>query len=104
MGKLKIRRDDQVIVTYGRSKGKKGQVLEVCGNKTHVIVKDVNIVHRHTKSSAKTSGGIIKKESPIHISNISLIDPDTDKPTKVGFKFDDNGSKVRFSKKSGKIL
>jgi len=104
MNKLKIRRDDKVVVTYGSFKGKRGQVLEVCSNKTHVIVKDINVVHRHTKSSAKTSGGILKKESPIHISNISLIDPDTDRPTKVGFKFDDNGSKIRFSRSSGKIL
>jgi len=104
MGKIKIRRDDEVIVIYGNSKGKKGQVLEVCSNKEYVIVKGVNIVYRHTKSSAKTSGGILKKESPIHISNVSLLDSDTGKPTKVGFKFDNNGSKVRFSKISGKIL
>jgi len=103
MVNLKIRRDDEVIVISGTFKGKKGKILSVCKEKNTVIVKDVNIVHRHTKSSAKVAGGIVKKESPIHISNVSLIDPKTNKPTRVGFKFN-KGAKIRYSKSSGEIL
>ena len=102
MGK-KIRCDDQVVVIYGSCKGKRGRVLEVLNNK-FVIVKDINIVHKHTKSSAKASGGIIKKEAPIHISNVSLVDTKTDKATRVGFKTGEDGVKVRYAKVSGELL
>jgi len=103
MDSIKIRCDDQVVVIYGRDKGKRGRVLEVCKKKL-IIVKDINIVHRHTKSTGKVSGGIIKKESPIHISNVALVDPKTDKATRVGFKFNKDGLKVRYSKISGEVL
>jgi len=103
MVNFKIRRDDEVIVISGTFRGKKGKVLSVCKEKNTLIVKDVNIVHRHTKSSAKESGGILKKESPIHISNVSLIDPKTRKPTRVGFRIN-KGAKFRYSKSSGEIL
>jgi len=103
MVNFKIRRDDEVMVIYGTFKGKKGKVIEVCKKKSSVIVKDINLVYKHTKSSAKVAGGILKKESPIHISNVSLIDPKTTKPTKVGFKVD-KGNKIRYSKSSGETL
>jgi len=101
MFNTKIRRNDEVVVIYGASKGKKGKVLEVLRKKNCVIVKDINIVHRHRKPSGKVPGGIIKKESPIHLSNVSLIDPKNDKPTKVGYRFDNEGSKIRYAKLSG---
>lgn len=104
MSCFKIRRDDEVIVTCGTCKGKSGKVLEVLRKKNKVVVKGVNIVHKHTKSSANVPGGIINKESPIHISNVSLIDGKTNKPVKVGFRIDTNGKKIRYSKFSGEVI
>jgi large subunit ribosomal protein L24 len=69
-----------------------------------VLVSGVNLVKRHTKQSAKTQGGIITKESPIHVSNVSLLDPKTQKPTKVGFKILGDGTKVRVARKSGETI
>ena len=104
MRKWKIRRDDEVVVISGRSKGKKGKILEVLRDQDRVLVQGVNMVRRHTKASAQSAGGIIEKEAPIHVSNVALEDPETGKPTRIGFKIEKDGLKVRYAKCSGKTL
>jgi large subunit ribosomal protein L24 len=102
--KFKIRKGDTVIVCTGRDKGKAGEVLTVVKDDAKIFVKGVNVVKRHTKSTPTTAGGIIQKELPIHISNVAIIDPKTSAATKTGFKFQKDGTKVRYAKKSGEIL
>jgi large subunit ribosomal protein L24 len=109
MTKLKIKRGDNVIITTGRKeiKGKTGEVIEVIRKENkdaRVIVAGLNIVKRHTKPSAgNPQGGIVEKEASVHISNVMLIDPKTNKGTKVGYKVDGD-KKVRISKSSGNTL
>ena len=104
MIKLKIKSGDTVKVIAGDHKGSEGKVLRVDREKNKAIVEGVNMVSKHTKPSAKNpQGGIVKKEAPIHISNIALIDPKSKKATKVGIKVEGD-KKVRFSKKSNQVL
>ena len=104
MIKLHIKKGDNVVVISGEDKGKTGKVLKVLVEKQRAIVEGVNMVTKHTKPSAKNpQGGIQKTEAPIHISNISLIDPKSKKPTRVGMKVVD-GKKVRIAKKSGEEI
>jgi large subunit ribosomal protein L24 len=100
----KIRKGDQVIVTAGRDKGKRGEVRQVMPAESRAIVAGVNLVRRHTRQTAKTEGGIISKESTIHLSNLAILDPKTGKPTRVGFKILDDGRKVRVAKRSGDLI
>lgn len=100
---MKIKKGDQVIVTTGRDKGKQGEVLRAMPKTNKVVVQGVNMVKRHTRPSQTSAGGIISKESPIDVSNVALIDPETGKATRVGFKVVD-GEKVRVAKKSGKVI
>lgn len=102
--KLKIRKGDRVEVMTGKDKGKRGEVLKVLPKANRVIVNGVNVVKRHTRPSTTEQGGIVKKEAPINISNVALLDPKDDTPTKVGFKFLDDGRKVRFARQSGEII
>ena len=100
--KLHIKKGDTVMVISGESRGQKGRVLEVNRDKSRAIVEGVNMVSKHTKPNSKApQGGIIKKEAPIHISNLMLIDPTSGKPTRVGKKLNDKDKLVRYSKKSG---
>ena len=104
MAKLKIKSGDNVVVISGEHKGSEGRVLKVFREKNKAIVEGVNTVKKHEKpSAANPQGGITEKEAPIHISNLSLIDPKSGEPTRVGFKMED-GKKVRFSKKSNQVL
>ena len=104
MKKLRIKKGDTVYVNAGNDKGKTGKILTVIKDKDRIIVEGVNIVSRHTKPNAKQpQGGIIKQEAPIHISNVQLLDPADNNPTRVGYKFVD-GKKVRFAKKSGEEI
>lgn len=104
MTKLKIKSGDIVKVIAGDHKGTEGKVTRVYREKNKAIVEGVNMVSKHTKPSAKNpQGGIVKKEAPIHISNLSLIDPKTKTPTRVGFKVEGD-KKVRVSKKSNQVL
>lgn len=104
MIKLKIKSGDTVRVIAGDHKGAEGKVLRVDREKNKAIVEGVNMVSKHTKPSAKNpQGGIVKKEAPIHISNISLVDPKTKKATRTGVKVEGD-KKVRFSKKSNQVL
>lgn len=102
--KLKIKKGDYVIVVAGKDKGKKGDVLQVRRAESRVLVQGVNVVKRHTRPGPATAGGIEEKEAPIHISNVSLLDPDTGKPTKVGYKVLEGTRKVRFARRSGEII
>jgi large subunit ribosomal protein L24 len=102
--KVKIRKGDRVKVITGRSRGKIGDVLRVIAAEQRVVVSGVNVIKRHTKPSRSDSGGIIEREAAIHVSNVALIDPKTDKPTKVGFKFLEDGRKVRFARGSGETI
>jgi len=106
MATLKIKKGDSVIVLAGDSKDNKPhRVLEILPEQGKAIVEGVNIVSKSTKPNAKApQGGIIKKEAPIDLSNLAVVDPKSGKPTRVGFKFDENGKKVRYSKKSGEEI
>jgi large subunit ribosomal protein L24 len=104
MASLKIKKGDRVVVTSGRDKGKHGEVIKVMPRETRALVRGVNIVRRHQKQSASQEGGIISKEGPIHLSNLALEDPKDGEPTRVGFKFLDDGRKVRFAKRSGEVI
>lgn len=102
--KLKIRKGDQVKVISGDSKGQQGKVLEVIPVDNRAIVEKVNMVSKHSRPNAQnTQGGIVKKEAPIHLSNLMLIDPKGGKPTRVGRKVVD-GKIVRYAKKSGEVI
>ena len=104
MKKLHIKKGDTVYVNAGNDKGKTGKVLTVIPAKDRVIVEGVNVVSKHTKPNAKQpQGGIVKQEAGIHVSNVQLIDPAQNKPTRVGYKFVD-GKKVRYAKKSGEEI
>ncbi|HRB72535.1 50S ribosomal protein L24 [Flavobacterium sp. WV_118_3] len=104
MMKLKIKSGDIVKVIAGDHKGAEGKVLRVLREKNKAIIEGINMVSKHTKPSAKNpQGGIVKKEAPIHISNIALIDPKTKSATKVGVKVEGD-KKVRISKKSNQVL
>jgi large subunit ribosomal protein L24 len=100
----KIKKGDRVIVTTGRDKGKRGEVRQVMPDENRAIVAGVNLVRRHTRQTAQTEGGIIIKESTIHLSNLAILDPKTGKPTRVGFKTLDDGRKVRVAKASGDLI
>ena len=104
MIKLKIKSGDIVRVIAGDHKGSEGKIVRVLREKNKAIVEGVNMVSKHTKPSAKNpQGGIVKKEAPIHISNLSLIDPKSKEATKTGTRVEGD-KKVRFSKKSNQVL
>ena len=100
----RIKKGDSVFVISGREKGKKGDVLRVERKQGRVLVQGVNMIKRHTRPSATGAGGIVEKEASLHISNIALVDPKLDKPTRVGIRVLDNGRKVRYAKRSGEII
>jgi len=100
----KIRKGDKVIVLTGRDKGRTGEVVEVRPADARAIVRGVNMVKRHQRQTAQQEGGIISKESTIHLSNLAVADPKDGKPTRIGFKFIGEGEarkKVRIAKRSG---
>jgi len=106
MATLKIKKGDTVMVLAGNSKDNKPhRVLEILPEQGKAIVEGVNVVSKSTKPNANApQGGIIKKEAPIDLSNLAVADPKSGKPTRVGFRFDENGKKVRYSKKSGEEI
>ena len=104
MKKLHIKKGDMVFVNAGKNKGATGKVLSVMPKEDRLVVEGVNVVKKHTKPNAKQpQGGIIDQEAPIHVSNVQLIDPASQKPTRVGYKMVD-GKKVRYAKKSGEEI
>ena len=100
----RIRKGDKVVVVSGRDKGRSGEVIKVIPNEERALVRGVNMVTRHQRQTAAQEGGLIRKEAPIHLSNIALSDPDSGKPTRVGFKTLEDGRKVRFAKRSGETI
>ncbi|MDE6384485.1 MAG: 50S ribosomal protein L24 [Paramuribaculum sp.] len=105
MSKLHIKKGDNVYVLTGEDRGKTGRVLKVLVSKGRAIVEGVNIVTKATKPSAQhPQGGLVKMEAPINISNLSLIDPKSGKPTRIGRRKNDEGKTVRYSKKSGEEI
>jgi large subunit ribosomal protein L24 len=102
---MHVVKNDMVKILSGKYSGKTGKVLKVFPDENRLIVEGVNIIKKHTKPSQKNpQGGIIEKESSIHVSNVMVIDPKTNEPTRVGYKFLEDGTKVRISKKSGEML
>ncbi len=103
-GRRKVRKGDRVIVCTGRDKGKTGEILHVLAKRRRVIIQGVNMVKRHTRPGQASAGGIVEKEASIHISNIAHIDPKTSQPTRVGYRFLEDGRKVRYAKRSGEVI
>ena len=103
--KLKIKKGDKVIVIAGKDKGKKGTVLSVIPKELRLVVEGINSAVRHTKpTQLNPQGGKVVKDMPIHYSNVQILDPKVDLPTRVGFKVLGDGKKVRFAKRSAEII
>lgn len=103
--KLHIKKGDIVYVNAGDNKGRQGRVLSVLVSKERAIVEGINMISKHTKANNKIpKGGIIKKEAPVHISNLNLLDPTSGKPTRIGRRLNDKNQLVRYSKKSGEEI
>ena len=100
----KIRKGDKVVVLTGRDKGRTGEVIEVRPDQARALVRGINMVKRHQRQTAQQQGGIISKESTVHLSNLAIADPKDGKPSRIGFKFigqGDSRKKVRIAKRSG---
>ena len=102
--KLKIKKNDKVIVLAGKDKGKTGEVLQVMPKENRVLVSGVNMITRHTKASARDTGGLKRKEASLHISNVAHVDPKTGKATRVGVKQLAGGEKALVARKSGEEI
>jgi large subunit ribosomal protein L24 len=104
---MKIRTDDNVIVISGKDKGRTGKVIRTDPKKDRVYVEGVNMVKRHmrpTPGRPNAPVGVIEKEGPVHVSNVAIVDPKDNKPTRVGVRRDDNGNRMRGTKRSGAEL
>ena len=100
-----VKKGDRVVVLAGRDKGKQGEVLKVLPKEHRVVVQGVMVVKRHQKASARNpEGGIVTKEAPVDVSNVAHLDPKDDRPTRVGFRFLEDGRKVRYAKRSGEVI
>jgi large subunit ribosomal protein L24 len=104
MPKLKVKKGDNVVVITGRDKGKQGEVLRVLPTESRLVVQGVHVARRHTRQRMGDPGGIVEKELTIHISNVAHIDPASSKPTRVGYKFLEDGRKVRVARRSGEVI
>jgi large subunit ribosomal protein L24 len=101
----RIRKGDTVLVISGADRGKRGEVLQVLPKEDRAVVRGVNIAKRHTKPRGMGQpGGIVEREATIHLSNIKLVDPVSDKPTRVGFRVLDDGRKVRVARATGAVI
>ncbi|USG66064.1 50S ribosomal protein L24 [Brevibacillus ruminantium] len=102
---MHVKKGDTVIVITGKDKGKKGRVLAAYPKKDRVLVEGINLIKKHSRpTQTNPQGGIVTQEAPIHVSNVSLIDPKSGAATRIGYKVLDNGKKVRYAKKSGEVL
>jgi large subunit ribosomal protein L24 len=106
MARARIKKNDVVVVVAGKDKGARGRVLEVMPQKDRVLVEGVNTVKRHTKPMPQKNiqGGVVEREAPLHLSNVMPIDPESDKPTRVGSKRLEDGKRVRVARRSGAVL
>ncbi len=100
----KIKKGDKVVVIAGKDKGRTGEVIKSIPSQNRVVVSGVNIMVKHTKPTQFDQGGIKRTEAPLHVSNVAHADPRDGKPTRVGFKTDDKGRKVRVAKRSGESI
>jgi large subunit ribosomal protein L24 len=100
----KIRKGDKVVVLAGKDKGRTGEVLRVMPKEDRALVRGINIVVRHQRQSQSQEGGLIRKEAPIQLSNLAVSDPKDGKPTRVGFRIEKDGTKVRIAKRSGEVI
>jgi large subunit ribosomal protein L24 len=100
----RIKKGDRVVVIAGRDKGRAGEVLQVLPKESRAVVRGVNVVKRHQRQTASQEGGIISKEAPIHLSNIAIADPESGKATRIGFRVEADGRKVRVAKRSGEVV
>ena len=103
---IQIRKNDQVVVRAGKDRGKRGRVLVVLPEKSRVVVEGVNFIKRHTRPNPQKNikGGIVEREAAIHVSNVMLVDPETNEPTRLGSKTLPDGTRVRISRKSGAVV
>jgi large subunit ribosomal protein L24 len=99
-----IKKGDRVVVTTGRDKGKKGEVLKVFPKEERALVSNINIVKRHQRQTQTAQGGIVNKEAPVHLSNLAHVDPKSGAATRIGWKVLGDGRRVRFAKKSGEVI
>jgi large subunit ribosomal protein L24 len=99
-----IKKGDRVVVTTGRDKGKKGEVLKVFPKEERALVSNINVVKRHQRQTQRAQGGIVNKEAPVHLSNLAHVDPKSGAATRVGWKVLGDGRRVRFAKKSGEVI
>jgi len=100
----RIKKGDKVVVLSGRDKGRSGEVIKVMPSDERALVRGVNMVTRHQRQTAAQEGGLVRKEAPIHLSNIAVADPQSGKPTRIGFKKLQDGRKIRFAKRSGETI
>jgi large subunit ribosomal protein L24 len=100
----RIRKGDKVVVITGKDKGKTGEVISVSPTDNRAVVRGIHMIRRHQRQSAREQGGIIVKEGSIHLSNLAIADPSDGKPTRVGFRVEKDGSKVRVAKRSGDLI
>jgi large subunit ribosomal protein L24 len=106
---MKIKKGDHVVVTTGKDIHREGEVIKVYPDRQKVLVQGINMIKKNTKvdyqgQRGAKEGGIVHQEAPIHVSNVALIDPDTKKPSRVGYRFDEDNKKVRISRASGKDI
>ena len=100
----KIRKGDKVVVLAGKDKGRTGEVLSVSPKDDKALVRGINMIVRHQRQTPQQEAGLIRKEAPIHLSNLAVADPKDGKPTRVGFQVQKDGSKVRVAKRSGEVI
>lgn len=101
---VKFKKGDKVIILTGTDRGKTGDIVKALPKDDRVIVQGINMMRRHTRPSATAAGGIVEKEASIHISNVSIVDPKENIATRVGFRTLDDGTKVRYAKRSGEVI
>lgn len=102
--KLKLKKGDNVIVLAGKDKGKQGSIIRSIPSENRVVVAGVNMVTRHQRQTHTSEGGLIRKEAPIHVSNVAYVDPKEKKATRIGYKTLEDGKKVRVAKLSGEVI
>ncbi len=102
--KFKIKKGDEVIVLTGKDKGKTGEIIKMIPARSRAIVQGINLVKRHTRQTQTEEGGIKTKEASIHVSNLALVDPKSGTATKVGYRIEKDGTKVRIAKASGEVI
>lgn len=101
---VKIRKGDTVVAITGSYKGKEGEVIKVLPKTNQALVRGINVAKKHQRQTATEKGGFTDKELPISISNLAMLDPQSGEPTKVGYRFNDDGDKIRYAKRSGEII